>query len=152
MDMPHVQELQLSVTGRVRLELRDEHGNLKQVEEVNNLVTTAGKNHIASRIKDASATAMTHVGVGTNSTAAVIGDTTLNTEIGTRDALDSTTVSTNTVTYVSTFAAGNATGTLVEAGLFNASAAGTMLARTIFTAIPKGAGDTLTITWVLTIA
>jgi hypothetical protein len=61
-------------------------------------------------------------------------------------------VSTNTVTYVSTFAAGNATGTLVEAGLFNASVAGTMLARTTFTAIPKGAGDTLTITWVLTIA
>lgn len=60
MDMP--QELQLSVTGRVRLELRDEHGNLKHVDEVKNLVTTAGKNHIASRIKDATATAMTHVG------------------------------------------------------------------------------------------
>ena len=74
-----------------------------------------------------------------------------------RVALDSTTIVTTSVTndsiqYVATFPAGTATAGLQEAGIFNASSAGTMLCRTVFAVINKGALDTLTITWKITVA
>ena len=94
----------LEMKGRLVIQINDEI-----VQEVDNLVVTVGKNYVASRIKDATATAMSHMAVGTNSTAAAAGDTALGTEAG-RAALTSTTVSTNTVTYVGTFAAGTGTG------------------------------------------
>jgi len=57
------------------------------------------------------------------------------------------------VTYVGDWAAGDGTNSAIkEAGIFNAAAAGTMLARYVFpTAIDKGAGDTLQVTWTVTI-
>jgi len=63
----------IKMTGNLKLVLTDEHGNVKQEEEVKNLVVTVGKNYIASRMKDATATAMTHMEVGTSSTAAAVG-------------------------------------------------------------------------------
>jgi len=58
----------IKMTGNLKLVLTDENGNIKQEEEVKNLVVTVGKNYIASRMKDATATAMTHMEVGTSST------------------------------------------------------------------------------------
>ena len=40
---------------------------------------------------------------------------------------------------------------LREAGIFNAASSGTMLARAVYANIDKQAGDTLTITWTVTI-
>ena len=56
-------------------------------------------------MKDASATAMSHMAIGTGSTAAAAGDAALGNEAG-RVALTSTTVTSNAVAYVATFAAG----------------------------------------------
>ena len=136
----------LEMKGRLVIQINDEI-----VQEVDNLVVTVGKNYVASRIKDATATAMSHMAVGTISTAAAAGDTALGTEAG-RAALTSTTVSTNTVTYVGTFAAGTGTGALVEAGILNASSSGTLLCRTVYTTVNKGANDSMTITWVITVS
>ena len=136
----------LEMKGRLVIQINDEI-----VQDVDNLVVTVGKNYVASRIKDATATAMSHMAVGTNSTAAAAGDTALGTEAG-RAALTSTTVSTNTVTYVGTFAAGTGTGALVEAGILNASSSGTLLCRTVYTTVNKGANDSMTITWVITVS
>ena len=142
----------IKMTGNLKLVLTDEHGNIKQEEEVKNLVVTVGKNYIASRMKDATATAMTHMEVGTGTTAAAVGDTTLQTAVASsRVTLTSTTVTTNSVAYVATFPAGTGTGALTEAGIFNASSAGTMLCRTVFSVINKGAADTLGITWTVTV-
>ena len=136
----------LKMTGRLIIEINDE-----VVQEVDNLVVTAGKNYVASRIKDASATAMSHMAVGTNNTAAAAGQTTLSAETA-RVALTSTTVSTNTVTYAATFGAGTGTGALVEAGILNASSGGTMLCRTVYTTVNKGSSDSMTVTWVITVS
>ena len=138
----------LEMKGRLVIQINDEI-----VQEVDNLVVTAGKGYVASRMKDATATAMSHMAVGTNSTAAAAGDTALGTEAG-RAALTSTTVNTSagTVTYVGTFAAGTGTGALVEAGILNASSGGTLLCRTVYTTVNKGANDSMTITWVITIS
>jgi hypothetical protein len=141
----------LNVTGKLQIELFDGFGGLKSSETVDNLVVTSGLSYIASRIKDATATAMSHMAIGSGTSAAILADTTLGTELG-RVALTSTTVSTNTVTYVATFGAGVGTGAITEAGLFNASSAGTMLCRTVFAVVTKGASDSLVITWIVTIS
>lgn len=143
---------QMKALGRLSIVLRDENGNIKDTREVDNLVVNTGLAYIASRMKDTTATAMSHMGVGTGTTAAAAGDTTLGTEIGTRDALDSTTVTSNQIAYVATFAAGNGTGAITEAGIFNASTSGTMLCRTVFAVVNKAAADTLQITWTITIS
>ena len=142
----------IKMTGNLKLVLTDENGNIKQEEEVKNLVVTVGKGFIASRMKDATATAMTHMEVGTSSTAAAVGDTALVAAVASsRVTLTSTTVTTNSVAYVASFPAGTGTGALTEAGIFNASSAGTLLCRTVFSVINKGAADTLGITWTVTV-
>lgn len=145
----------ISAKGVLLLTLTDENGNLKEQHE-ENLVVTTGLAFIASRMKDATATAMTHIAVGTNNTAASAAQTALITEAA-RAALTSTTIVTTTVAndtiqYVATFAAGIGTGALVEAGIFNAGTGGTMLSRSVFSVINKGASDVLTITWKVTLA
>ena len=141
----------VKLKGSLELVLRDQFGNIKEKRLERNLVVTAGLAYIVSRMKDATATAMSHMAVGTNNTAAAAGNTTLNTETA-RVALDSTTLVTTTVTndsiqYVATFGAGTGTGALVEAGILNAASAGTLLCRTVFSVINKGALDSLTVTW-----
>jgi hypothetical protein len=127
-------------------------GTIKDQRELKNLVVTAGKGFIASRMAAASASVMGWIAVGTDSTAAAVGNTTLGTELArVATTVSGGTVSTNTVTYVSTFPAGTGTGALVEAGIFNASSAGTLLSRTVFSVVNKGAADEMTITWVITV-
>lgn len=143
----------LAIRGFVDIELQDAAGRVKETRHVPNLVVTAGKVVIAERLGTASPTkaVMSHMAVGTNNTAANASDTTLNTELA-RVALTSGTPSTNTVVYIATFGAGTGTGTLVEAGLFNHASTGDMLCRTVFSSIAKAAGDSLTITWTLTVS
>ena len=142
----------LKLKGRVGIVLKDKDGNVKETREVDNLVVNAGLDYIASRMKDASAAAMTHMALGTNSTAAAAGQTALSAQAGSREALDSTTVTSNAVVYVASFEAGDATGNIVEAGLFNASSGGTMLCRTVFGSVAKQADDSMTVTWTVTIS
>lgn len=141
----------IKATGTLRIVVQDENGNVKQDVQLNNLVVTTGLNFIASRMKDATATAMTHMAIGTSSTAASAGQTALVAETA-RVALTSTTVTTNSVAYVATFNAGTGTGALQEAGILNASSVGTMLCRTVYSVVNKGANDSMTITWTVTVS
>ena len=141
----------IKLVGQLKLTLTRPSGHVKHEIIVPNLVVTTGKNFIASRIKDASATAMTHMAIGTGSTAAAVGNTALGSEAG-RVALASTTVSTNNVAYVATFPAGTGTGAITEAGLLNASSSGTLLCRTVFSVINKASSDILGITWTVTVS
>ncbi len=57
--------------------------------------------------------------------------------------------------FTGTFGTGTATAGLKEAGIFNKATAGTdhtMLCYLTFSVINKGANDTLTITWTLSVA
>jgi hypothetical protein len=142
----------LKLRGDLGLVLRDKDGNIKEQREEKNLVVSAGLNFICDRMEGTSEAVMSHMAVGSGSTAAAAGDTDLESILGSREALDSTTVSTNTITYVSSFEAGEGTGAITEAGIFNASTAGTMLCRTVFSVINKAADDTLQITWTITLS
>ena len=142
---------ELKVTGGLIVEVKDKDGNVKDSRELKNLVVTAGLGYIASRMKEATADVMTHMAIGTDNTAAAAGNTALGNEAA-RQALTSTTVSSNTVEYVASFAAGTGTGAITEAGVLNAASGGTMLCRTVFSVVNKGASDSMTITWTITIS
>tara|TARA_R110000850_G_scaffold100130_3_gene207272 strand:+ start:333 stop:758 length:426 start_codon:yes stop_codon:yes gene_type:complete len=136
----------LKLTGKLKIALNGEI-----VQEIDNLVVTDGKEYVASRMKDATATAMSHMAIGSGSTAAAAGNSALGNQLG-RVALTSTNVSGAVVTYVATFAAGTGTGAVTEAGILNASSAGDLLCRTVFSVVNKGASDSMTITWTVTVS
>lgn len=121
------------------------------VQTVDNLVVTAGKQFVASRVVGVADAVMSHMAIGTGSTAAVVGDTTLGTEVA-RVALTSGIQTGAAAIYTATFLAGTGTGAITEAGLFNAGSSGTMLARTVFSVINKGALDALVVTWTVTVS
>jgi hypothetical protein len=138
-------------TGKVNVVVRDEFGSVKQDFTVDNLVVDSGLDFIASRMNGTSEAVMSHMAVGTDNTAAASTDTALQTEL-TRVALDSATVTNNAIEYVATFAAGTGTGALTEAGVLNNGTGGTLLCRTVFSVVNKGASDSMTITWTVTIS
>ncbi len=142
----------LSVKGDVVIIKTDEVGQTEKLE-VKNLVVAAGKSFITNRMSANTVNVMSHMAVGTGSTAAGSSDTTLGTESA-RVALSVAggTPSSNTITYTATFPAGTGTGALTEAGIFNAASTGTMLCRTVFPVVNKAAGDSIAITWVISIA
>jgi hypothetical protein len=129
-------------------------GELKEAREGKNVVTTNGKEALASLLASNLNSGVTntfqYLGIGTDATAESAAQTALLTEVSRH---------TGTVSYVSgaiyqvtaTFAAGSGTGAIVEYGLFNSNAAGTMLTRDVESAINKGAADTLTIVHQITV-
>ena len=118
---------------------------------VRNLIVDTGTSYIASRMNSTAEGVLSHMAIGTSSTAAAAGDTTLGTESA-RVAFDTLSVTNNVLTYTATFGAGTGTGAIVEAGLFNDPTAGTMLCRTVFPVINKGVDDSLAIDWDVTIS
>lgn len=137
------------LTGKVHVTVTNEHGEVVE-QRAANLVVTTGKNFTASRMVGTADNVMSHMALGSNSTAAAVGDTALGTELG-RVALTAGTATNNVVTYTATFGTGVATGGVQEAGIFNASSAGTMLCRVVFAIVNKGANDTIVITWTVTV-
>jgi|TARA_B110000503_G_C6983000_1_gene344048 hypothetical protein len=135
-----------NMIGHLSISINDE-----VVQEVPNLVVTDGKEYVASRMKDTTKAAMSHMAIGTVSTAAAASDSALGGQVN-REALTSATVAGTTITYIATFGAGSGTGAITEAGLFNASSAGDMLCRTVFAVINKGQNDAMTISWSVTVS
>ena len=140
-------------TGELDIVLRAEDGFIKESLHVDNLVVTVGKNFIASRMIGTSPTVMSHMAVGTATAIPATSDSTLGTEVGRAAFMVAAAAAGNVVTYTASFAAGVGTGALTESGIFNASGAGAgiMLCRTTFPVVNKGASDTLTISWNVTV-
>lgn len=141
---------QIKLTGHVSIQLFDKNGNTKDSREIKNLVVTVGKEFIAARMVG-TPTEMSHMALGADNTAAAIGNTALGSELG-RVALASDSASAAIVTYTASFPAGTATGAVVEAGILNASSSGTMLCRTVFAVVNKGADDVMAVTWAITVS
>jgi hypothetical protein len=141
--------------GRLHIELFSSDGKLKEERNIDNLMTNAGEAHIADQLASApDESAMSHMAIGTGTTAPTSADTALEFQID-RNALTSRTQGAagddNDIIYVGDWAAADGTGAITEAGILNSSADGTLLARATFAAINKGAADTLKITWTVTI-
>ena len=72
----------IALTGKLIISLNDEI-----VQEADNLVVTAGKAWVAQRMEGVTLGVMTHMGIGTSSTAAAAGQTDLVAVTGARLAL-----------------------------------------------------------------
>jgi hypothetical protein len=101
-----------ALTGALTIAINDE-----VVQETDNLVVTSGKEWVADRMNNAN-TVMTHMAIGTDGTTAAAAQTGLLVELE-RNALTSTTVTGAAVAYVCTFPAGDGTGAIKEAGIFD---------------------------------
>jgi hypothetical protein len=142
----------LEARGQLRIIVTAPDGSVREDRTEENLVVSSGLNFIVSRMKDTTQAAMSHMELGTGTTAAALANTALETPIASsRVALTSTIVSTNTITYSATFGAGVGTGAVTEAGVFNNSTAGTMLCRTVFPVVNKQAADSMSVTWTITV-
>jgi len=137
------------------LTLRDKTGRIKEVRIVKNLITSAGKAGLASRIGGSGGeAAFTYLAVGTGTTAANIADTTLQTELATSGlsrvnataSRVTTTVTNDTAQLLTTFAV-TGTQAVTECGILNASSVGTLLCRQVFSAINVVNTDNLQITY-----
>ena len=104
----------LTLTGALTISVNNE-----VVQETNNLVVTVGKEWVAKRMAGQDSN-MTHMAIGTGTTTAAAAQTALTTELE-RNALTVSggTVSTNTIVYAATYAAGDGTGAITEAGIFD---------------------------------
>ena len=98
--------------------------------------------------------AFTYIAVGTGTTGAAVGNTTLETELA-ADGLSraagtasrvTTDVANDTARLIKTF---SVTGTqaVTESGVLNAGADGVLLSRQVFAAVNVVDGDSLQITW-----
>lgn len=120
-----------------------------------NLITSAGKAGVASRINGSgSEAAFTYIEVGVGTTAANVADTTLETAItdsglaraAATASRVTTTVTNDTAQLVYSFSV-SGTKAVTESGVFNASSSGVLLCRQVFSAINVVSGDSLQITW-----
>ena len=147
-------ESQVSPKGMVQITKTNEFGEITQQFEVPNLVVTSGKIYIAGKMIATDSNvpiAMSHMGIGTGTASPVAEDTGLGTQTG-RVLLSGSLQDNNSITYTATFPAGTGTGAITEAGIFNASVNGTMLCRTVFPVVNKQAGDTIAVTWKVTVS
>ncbi|MCD6583644.1 MAG: hypothetical protein J7K71_03045 [Candidatus Omnitrophica bacterium] len=93
--------------------------------------------------------AFTYVAIGTGTTSPSASDTVLGNEVSRVSATvgrTTTSVTNDTATFDATFSFSSSYA-ITEAGIFNASSGGTMLARQTFSAINVASGDTLKISW-----
>jgi hypothetical protein len=140
----------IKAKGELSIKLFGPDGKLKGEQNVPNLVVTTGKTFIAARMVG-TPTAMSHMAIGSGTTDPAVGDTALQTELG-RVSLTSSASSGAVVTYIASFGAGVGTGAVTEAGILNASSGGTLLCRTEFSVVNKGADDSMSITWTITVS
>ena len=150
----------LKLSGQLNIVLKDKNGKVKEERVEKNLVVNKGLAFIISRMEGTTKAVMSHMALGSSSTAEAAGQSDLVSILGSREILDPTGGTTITGTndekiqYVSSFEAGDGTGAVKEAGIFNSgtAAAGDMLSRTTFAVVNKAADDTMAVTWTITLS
>jgi predicted anti-sigma-YlaC factor YlaD len=140
----------VEVAGKLSIVLTTADGMVKDSRELDNLIVQVGKNYLAGGVIGSLTQPFTQMALGTGATLPTTGDTALQTQVA-RQAFTTASVSANVATVSTTFGAGVATGSLTEAGIFNAATAGVMLSRVVFSVVNKASTDVLTITWTITI-
>lgn len=134
----------------MKIELFDKDGQVKDVRDIHNTVTSAGKNGLMDQVLATPTLAKPGwIELGTGSPAATLLGSYIS---GSRVAVTSKTRSENVITMIGDWAAGIGTGAITEAGVFDVATQNTanMWMSASFAVINKGADDTLRITWTLT--
>jgi hypothetical protein len=139
--------------GAITLTLKKSNGEVEVIHK-DNLIVNGGFDFIADAIGKPTSrpNVMGWIAVGTGTTAAAATQTTLVTEIDRNAATYGHTVGTRVFSFTADFLAGDATGALTEAGVFNAASTGTMFDRVSFPVVNKGVDDSLTAVFTFTMS
>lgn len=144
--------IKLNMHGAMTAVLQKANGDV-EVTQKDNIIVNAGFDFICNAIGDTTAAGSANIiGVGTGTVAPAAGDIALGTELLRKQGTYAHTAGTKVFTIQVTFAAGEATGAITEAGCFTATTGGTMLDRVTFAVINKGTSDTLTVTFTFTLS
>ena len=142
----------VKIRGFVTAELRGPNGELKGQYRTENIVTNAGRQLIIDRLQAGTDAVADWMAIGTGTNAPAAANTALQTETA-RLKGDLTQPTAHTDRLVRAFAAGVGTGTIAEVGRLNDETTGVLLCRAAFDpTIPKGADDSLTVTYDITYA
>lgn len=143
------------IKGKVKIEVFNSNGELKEEQSFDNLVTTAGKNFIARKLVDqVDSERIFSIGIGSGSTAANVADTELETELAnvenSYNIYDE--LAANKTVHLTRFGQGVGTGTISEVGLFTNADPKVLVCRAIVgTPIVKDADEIINISWELTV-
>ena len=133
----------------------DAAGRIKDVRHIRNTVVKTGYAWVSGALSGSNATAsMKYIGIGTGSTAAATTDTALGAEVESRATGTQTNITvTNTNDTYQCVGTVSITDTraITEAGILSASSDGQMLNRTVFSAINLSSGDSLQVTFKVTV-
>lgn len=126
--------------------LRKGNGDV-EVRRKDNMVLNTGFDFVCNAVGAASARpgSMSHIAVGTGTTAVAATQSALVTELARKSATYAHTAGTKVMTFTTTFEKGEATGAITEAGLCNAATGGIFMDRVTFAVINKASDDVLTI-------
>ena len=124
--------------------------------DIPNTIMNVGKSVVSAFIGSdiTGGVAFDYMSIGTSGVAAAATQTALGVEtqrVGTAASQTTTTTTNDTATFIGSFGV-SGTAAIVEAGIFNASTTGSMLARTTFTALNVISGDAINATWDVTVA
>ena len=136
--------------------MRASDGHVLERQKIENAIATAGRAWVLNALlsgEAATAQALSHLGVGADTTAPATGDTALGDEtvriaVGTWGT-GGLTSSTPYIQAQAQLATDEGNTTLAEVGLFNSSASGTILGHATFSTINKTTSNTLGITYTI---
>lgn len=147
----------IRVRGDLEIVRWSKDGKLLDYRLLENIITDLGCAFIADQLSDGGKAALKYMAVGTKTQVPAGGNTKLIGEVD-RNILSGSAPSQLTgandhkIQCKGTWAAGDATGALTEAGVLNAAADGTLFCYVTYAVINKGATDSLTITWTISVA
>lgn len=140
----------IKMTGKLSIKKFNANNELIMEQDVPNLIVTVGKEHVAERLINSSEPKMDYMAIGAGITVPAVANSTLVSELARQPMLSATRSGSN-ITYTATFGIGVGTGSVTEAGIFNATSAGSMLCRTTFPVITKAASESIAISWTVTV-
>jgi hypothetical protein len=142
----------IGLKGKIHIVHYGDERVVKEERDIENLIVTTGKVATAKRINGTdSLNPFTYVEIGTGTATATAGDSALVTYYK-EDAADCSYEASNKAKWISTFSFTESVS-VTEAGIFNgAHSGGTMLARQVFAVLNVENGDSIEITWTVTVS
>ena len=139
----------ITARGSVQITLIGPGGEIRK-RIADNLVVAGGETYIANKMSAADITDLSHLAVGSGSTAPASTDTALEAEIarvGITGPVQGSAGLTNRITISAAFAVGVGTGLLSEAGLFFGTS---LFSRVVFAQAQKYEEEAMNIVWTIT--
>ena len=140
----------MKVRGDVFIKAVSPNGVTRKIH-IKNLVGNYGTGLMARLLSGGANAQVNQIALGTDATPEAVTDLALGAELYRKVASIElgTGADANKCTFEATWTAGDAAGTLREAGLFDDPTAGNMFSRTTFADLTIGPADTLIVTWII---